>query len=95
MNEKQYLEHMVEALTDGVSITCEDACGGCHKQRINGKLAKRLLKYEIKVTLAQYNQMCDRVWRYSKYVKFYEAQIATGKSLEDALEAMKEKGWQP
>lgn len=95
MTEKEYLQHMVEALTDGISIEHEDACGQCHKQRINGKLAKRLLKYEILVSLAQYSETCQRIWHHSKYVKFYEERIAAGRTMEEAFKDIEAKGWQP
>lgn len=96
MTEKEYLEHMAEALTDGGSITCEDKCGQCHKQRISGKLAKRLLKYNLKVSLAEYSEMCQRIWHHSKYIKFYEERIAAGRSLEESFEDMRTtKGWEP
>lgn len=94
MTEKEYLQHQADACMDGFSIIHEDNCGQCHKQRINGKLARRILKLDLKVTLAQYNEMCQRIWHRSKYVRFYESQIAQGKTMPEAFAEMEKKGWQ-
>ena len=98
MTDREFLMHQVESLTDGISVQHPDKCGQCHKQRLNGRLARRILALKTLPdgVLRIYSEMSQRIWKHSKYSRFMAAKLESGVRIGPALAAMKkEMGWEP
>ena len=92
MTHRQFLQHQVESLTDGISITCKNNCGQCHKIRLGGLVAKRMLEAPLSNNAIQeWSDLTQKRWMTSKYMKLWNSERKAGRDPEAVF---KKKGWQ-